>query len=154
VLDRIIPERIDNRYRGHRLAIWLLLPIVLVRTGTALSAIFDGRNMARSADGIPIDRFGGGGAEVVVALVALLGLSQLMFNALGVLALIRYRAMIPLIFVLLVVEQLMRRLILLANPITRTGTPLSFYVNWMLLAVMLAGLALSLRTRADPRVDH
>jgi hypothetical protein len=29
VLNRILPERIDNRYRGHRLALWLFVPIIL-----------------------------------------------------------------------------------------------------------------------------
>jgi hypothetical protein len=113
VFDQILPRRFDNTYRGHPLAIWLL---VLIVVGTALSAVFDGRNMLQSADGIPVDRFGGGGAEVVIALIAILGLSQLMFSALIVLALTRYRAMIPLLFVLFLLERLVRDSILFVKP--------------------------------------
>ena len=116
MFDQILPRRFDNTYRGHPFAIWLLVLIVVVKTGTALSAIFDGRNMLQSADGIPVDRFGGGGAEVVIALIAILGLSQLMFSALSVLALTRYRAMIPLLFVLFLLERLVRDSILFVKP--------------------------------------
>jgi hypothetical protein len=35
------------------------------------------------------------------------------------------------------------------TPIVRTGTPPGFYVNLVLLAVMLVGLALSLRSRGN-----
>ena len=151
MFDQILPRRFDNTYRGHPLAIWLL---VLIVVGTALSAVFDGRNMLQSADGIPVDRFGGGGAEVVIALIAILGLSQLMFSALGVLALTRYRAMIPLLFVLFLLERLVRDSILLVKPIARTGAPLTIYVNGALLAVMIVGLALSLRRRTELPVQR
>jgi hypothetical protein len=57
--------------------------------------------------------------------------------------------MIPLIFALFLLEYLSRRLILLFSPIIRTGTPPGFYVNLVLLAVMLLGLALSLRSRGN-----
>jgi hypothetical protein len=154
VLDQLLPRRFDNTYRGHPLAIWLLVLIVVVKTGTALGAIFDGRNMLQSADGIPVDRFGGGGAEVVIALIAILGLSQLMFSALSVLALTRYRAMIPLLFVLFLLERLVRDSILLVKPIARTGAPLTIYVKGALLAVMIVGLALSLRRRTELPVQR
>jgi hypothetical protein len=47
-------------------------------------------------------------------------------------------------FALLLLEHLSRKLILLFLPIVRTGTPPGFFVNLVLLAVMMVGLALSL----------
>lgn len=149
MLSEILPRRIDNTYRGHRLALWLFALVVVWKTGIALATIFSGRTAAQSADGIPLDSFGRAGAEAVLALFALWGLSQLIFSVFGVLALIRYRSMIPFVFVLLLAEQLARRWILLVKPITRTGTPPGVYINLTLLALMLAGLTLSLRTRGD-----
>ena len=72
-----------------------------------------------------------------------------MFSVLGVLALTRYRAMIPFMFVLLLLEHLARRWILLVKPIARTGTPPGMYINLVLLVLMIVGLALSLRSRRD-----
>jgi hypothetical protein len=50
------------------------------------------------------------------------------------LALVRYRAMIPLMFALLVLEYLSRGLILQFLPIVRSGTPPGSVVNLALLA--------------------
>src|ERR1035441_2003817 len=65
----------------------------------------------------------------VVALFAIWGLAQLVFSVFGVLALTRYRAMIPLLFVLMLPEHLARRWMLLVKPIARTGTPPGTYVD-------------------------
>jgi hypothetical protein len=149
VLARVFPPHIDNTYRGHPLALWLFVPVVLLKTAIAFGTIFNGRGAAQSADGIPLDTFGPGGADAVVALFALWGLSQLVFSVLGVLALARYRAMIPLVFLLLLLEHLARRWILLVMPIARTGTPPGIYINLVLLALMIVGLTLSLRRRSE-----
>ena len=151
MLDRIFPRQLDNNYRGHKLALWLFALLALMKLGMSLSAIFDGYNMARSADGIPINTFTSGGAEAVVSITALLGLSHFLLASLGVLALIRYRAMIPLMYVLLLVEYFAKKWILLAHPIVRTGTSPSTYVNLVLIALLIAGLVLSLRTRSSDR---
>jgi hypothetical protein len=149
MLDRILPQRIDNTYRGHPLAVWLLVPVVFMKTGIALGTIFNGRAAAQSADGIPLDSFGADGAQAVVALFAIWGLAQLVFSVLGVLALTRYRAMIPSLFALLLIEHLVRKWILLVKPIARTGTPPGPYINLVLVALMVVGLGLSLWRRAD-----
>lgn len=149
MLTPILPQRIDNSYRGHRLALWLLVPVLVLKTGIALGTIFNGRVAAQSADGIPLDRFGAEGAQAVLALFALWGLAQLVLSVLGVLALTRYRAMVPLLYVLLLVEHLLRKWILLVKPIARSGTPPGPYINLALVATMIVGLALSLWRRKE-----
>ena len=84
-----------------------------------------------------------------MALFAMWGLSQLVFSVLGVLALTRYRAMIPFMFILLLLEHLARRWILLVKPIASAGTPPGIYINLVLLVLMIVGVTLSLRSRAD-----
>jgi voltage-gated potassium channel Kch len=106
VLNRIFPQQFDNYYGGHKLALWLFALLVLMKLGISLSSIFDTYNVVRSADGIPLDTFTTGGADAVVSVTTLLGLSQFLLASLGVLALIRYRAMIPFMYVLFLVEYL------------------------------------------------
>jgi hypothetical protein len=53
--------------------------------------------------------------------------------------------MIPLMYLLLLVEFLAKKWILLVNPIVRSGTSPSTYVN----LVLIAGLALSLRSTVN-----
>jgi len=147
MLDQLVPRRIDNTFRGHRLALWLLAALVLVKGGISLGMIFNGHSAATNADGIPLDTFTPAGEQAFVALLAAWGLSQLMLNLIGVLALVRYRAMVPLMFALLLLEHLIRKLIFLVLPIARTGTPPGFFVNLVLVAMMIVGLVLSLRNR-------
>lgn len=39
MINRILPARIDNHYRGHRLALWLFVPITLQTVGVSLTHI-------------------------------------------------------------------------------------------------------------------
>jgi hypothetical protein len=151
MLDRLLPERIDNTYRGHRLALWLLGVLVLVKGAIGLGTIFNGRSAAVSADGIPLDSFTPAGAQAFVSLLAAWGLAQVVLNLFGWLVLVRYRAMVPLMFVLLLVEHLGRRLVFWVQPIPRTGTPPGFFVNLVLIVALIVGLALSLRTPGESR---
>ncbi len=147
--SRILPQPIDNTYLGHPLAVWLLGAVVLVKTAIALGTLFNGRTAAQSADGIPLDSFGADGAQAVVALFAIWGLAHLVISLFGILALTRYRALIPFMFLLLLVEHLARKLVLWWKPIARTGTPPGLYINLALVALMIVGLALSLWKRED-----
>src|SRR5215831_10348506 len=140
MLDRIFPAQFDNAYRGHRLALWLFGLLVVVRLGIALGSIFNGYQAASSADGIPLDTFPPAASQAVVTLFALLGLVHLVLLLVCIVALVRYRTMIP----LLLLEYACRRLILLLMPTAGTGSPPGLFVNLALLAVMIGGLVLSL----------
>jgi len=109
-----------------------------------LSSSFDTCNGVGSAVGIRLGPIISGGAETVVSVTALLGLSQLLLASFGVLALIRYRAMIPFMYVLLLMEYFAKKWIQLVKPIIRIGTPPATYVNLVLIALLLTGLVLSL----------
>jgi hypothetical protein len=149
MFTQILPRQVDNTYRGYKLALWLFGLLVLMKTSISLGTIFNGRDAAISADGIPLDTFTPAGARAVVSLFALWGLSQLMICLLCVLVLVRYRAMVPFMFALLLMEHLSRRLILQIMPIATTGAPPGYFINLGLLALMILGLALSLWSRGD-----
>jgi hypothetical protein len=148
---QLLPRPLDNTYHGHTLAIWLLACTVLVKTAMSLNVIFNGRFVASSADGIPLDTFPAAAAQTVIAIFAIWGLAQLVICSMSVLVLVRYRGLIPLMFVLFLLEGLARRLVLHYLPIARTGRPPGFGVNLALLAMTVVGLALSLRWQDDHR---
>ena len=153
--DRLLPQRVDNTYRGHKLALWLFGAVVLMKLAMSLNSIFNGYVVASSADGIPLGTFPSSAARTVIALFAIWGLAHLMICLLCILVLVRYRSMVPLMLALLLLEHLSRKLILQFLPIVRTGTPPGFLINFMLLALMIAGLALSLlRSRSNRSVQE
>jgi hypothetical protein len=153
MLSRIFPKQIDNIFRGHRLAIWLFLPIVLVELVIGANSMVNTRSVATSADGIPLDAFTSGGAAAVVSLFALLGLCRLLFALQGVLVLIRYRALIPFMYLLLLILQLGSRALLLVNPIARSdasSAQIGSGVILALLAMLVVGFVLSLLKTGAP----
>src|SRR5438105_1179417 len=113
MLGRVFPTQFDNTYRGHWLAIWILVPVVLLELVISVNSIILTRMVAMGADGIPLDRFSAEAATTVISLIVLLGFSRLLLALLGVMALIRYRAMIPFIYLLLLVLQLGSKALLL-----------------------------------------
>jgi hypothetical protein len=153
MIDQLLPQPIDNTYRGHGLALWLFALLLFMRAAMSVNAMFNAARVASSADGIPLDTYAPAAAGTIISLFALLGLAHFTLCLLGILILVRYRSMVPFMFALLLLEHVGRRLILRFTPIVRTGTPPGFYVNLVLLAVMLLGLALSLRRRGNLEVQ-
>lgn len=149
MFDRLLPRHIDNTFRGHRLALWLFGAVVFMKTSIGLGTIFNGRNAAVSADGIPLDTFGPPGAQAFLSVFAVWGLAQATIGFLCLIVLVRYRAMVPLMFALLLLEHLLRRLVFFVMPIARTAEAPGFLINVALIAVLVVGLALSLRRGQD-----
>jgi hypothetical protein len=50
MLKQLLPQCIDNAYRGHKLALWLFGLVVLVRVFQSLVSIFNGYSTLRVAD--------------------------------------------------------------------------------------------------------
>src|SRR5881227_2581463 len=137
MLNRLLPRSIDNTYRGHKLALWLFGLVVLMKLAISLNSIFNGHTVATSADGIPLDTFTPAGAQAFVSLFAAWGLAQVVICVLCIVMLVRYRALVPFLFVVLLLEHLSRRLIFYVMPIVRTGAPTGSIVNPLLLTLMI-----------------
>ena len=149
MLDQLLPRKIDNTYRGHRLALWLFALLVVMKGGIGLGTIFNGHSAATSADAIPLDSLSPAGEQAFVSLFAAWGLSQLMLNLIGLLVLVRYRALVAFMFAVLLLEHLGRKLIFLILPIARAGTPPGYFVNLAFVAMMIVGLVLAVRSQDD-----
>lgn len=148
----LLPATADNSYRGHKLALWILGVVVLMRTAISLGSIFNGYGAASGADGIPLDSYPAAASQTILSMYALSGVSRLVLAALAVLVLIRYRSFVPLMFLLLLLEHTGRRIASYYLPIPRVGEPAVSVINLVLLGLMVAGLALSLwpRNRSHP----
>jgi hypothetical protein len=145
MFDQLLPRRVDNAYRGHKLALWLFGLLVFMKTSIGIGTIVNGRNAATSADGIPLDSFGPAGAQAFVSIFAAWGLAQVTIGMLCILVLVRYRALVPFMFALLLLEHLGRKLIFVVMPIARTGDAPGYFINLALVGLMVVGLVLSLR---------
>ena len=143
MFSKLLPQRVDNTYRGRKLALWVFAVVVAVKILQSVMVVFNGNSVVRSADGIPLDTYTPAGAQTVVAIWALSGLDRLVIALLCVLVLVRYRSVITLMFALLAVHYLAREVILHFIPIVRTGTPPGPLVNFILFVLTIVGLSLS-----------
>lgn len=149
MLGLLFPRVIDDRFRGQWLGYWLLAPVLLLKFGIAMASILTPRQ-ANKADAIDLSTYSEAALRDAATSTALLGLLHLCIALFCLLAMIRYRAMVPLIYLWLVVEFLGRRVILDLYPIERTPGPSSgSVVNLVLIAMMVVGLALSVWPRRD-----
>ena len=151
MLARLFPAHADNSFEGRRAALWLLGLFVALKLAMGLNSIFDTAAVAQGADGIPLDSFGAEAARAVLMLFALTALGQLVLALVALAALVRYRALVPAVYLLLLAEQVARRLVVQGYAVPRTGSDAGWYVSHGLLALLAAGLALSLlKARIPP----
>jgi hypothetical protein len=155
MLSRIFPKQIDNTYRGSRLAIWIFVPIVLVNMIMGANTMINTREVIQGADGIPLDSFGPAAAKIIVACFKSWGLGHLLMASLGLLALMRYRGMVPFLYLVFTLENGGRKALQLANPLrifTSSGEPaIGAMINLALLTALLVGFALSLGGKRERR---
>jgi hypothetical protein len=143
MLHRIFPARIDNRYRGCNLALWLFVPITIMRITISVVHIFYADGGAQSISTIPLDTYPAGAAQNVIALFARMGLDQLFLCLLFVLVLIRYRAMIPLMYLVIVVQYIAEQGIVHIKPLSLAGTSAARAPALVLTVLSICGLVLS-----------
>jgi hypothetical protein len=155
MLTRLFPRQIDNDYRGWRLAIWLLVPLALVKLlqGANVAGLFGpgkSRQVLEGVDKVPLDAFPAEAASHLVFLFAAWGLGVFVLGLLAIVVLLRYRAMIPLMYLLLLIEQLGRKTlstIHLDRPFVSLAPSPANLINWAFLLVIVAGFLLSLSPR-------
>lgn len=148
MLARIFPKQIDNAYRGYKTAILLLFLIAGLKATQGTMSMVRARETIMGADGIPLDTFSSDSADVIVRLFMLAGLNLLILPLLSLIAIVRYRAMIPLMFLMFASFQIASRVVAAMHPIVRTGgaTPIGVLVNLGILMLTLIGFALSVST--------
>jgi hypothetical protein len=154
MLERLFPRQLDNGgYHGHWLALWLFGALMVVRAAQGVGSMINTERVITGADGIDVASFSAAAMQAFVGLFAITGMHLTVLPLIGFTALVRYRAMVPLLFLIFLLMQLAQRLLILLHPIPRSeGTPIGFYITMAMLAVTVIGLVLSLMDRR-PRAD-
>jgi hypothetical protein len=129
MLNQLFPSRFANDYRGSKIALWLFGILLLLKLTMSLNSTFNGYHVATTADGIPLDTFPPAAAQTIVRLFASWGTAHLTITLLGILALIRYRSMVPLMFAAHLFEFLLKKVATQLLPAVKTATAPGSYVN-------------------------
>jgi hypothetical protein len=147
MLSKIFPAHYDNVYRGHKFALVLLVFITIFNTIMWYQSVFNTYYAAAEADNIPLASYPADAALQIISIFAKLGNVHFIFIVLSVLALIRYRSMISLVFLLQIWEYVTRLAInnhLHDTPWVSLPGDLAQAIVQSLFYAMLLGFALSL----------
>ncbi len=154
MLSALFPKLVDNRFRGSKLAIWLLAPVVLLKffqgaNVAGFNPLVSSREVLETADRVPVGEFGPEAASHLVFVFAAWGLGIFILGFLGIIVLVRYRGMIPLMYLLLLIEQSGRKVLStvhLNRPLVSFELSPNNLINWGFLAALVIGFLLSLST--------
>ena len=147
MLDKLLPQPIDNKYSGSKIALWLFGLIVFVHILQSVMVLVSGPMVAQSADGIPLENYPAAAAQTILAIFMVSSLRRLIIALICALVLFRYRSAVPLMFVVLGLSYLGGQVIFQFVPIVRVGTPPGVIMNLIMFGLTVVGLALSLWRR-------
>ena len=137
----MLPAQIDNTIRGSRIPFYILAlyaVVSLIRSCIHLLAPDGGAGSIAGMD-LPA-----AGADGIVFAFALWGSSQLLCAIMQLLVVFRYRSFVPFMYLMLMLEVLLRELVGKTKPVTFAHTPPGAIGNQLILPLAALMLGLSL----------
>ena len=142
--SQILPDVIDNHYRGLKISQYAFFVIMAVTLVRSLIHVFAPDGGAQSIATIPLDTYTAEAASAVILMFSLWGLSQLLMGIVYLVVSLKYRSLIPAMYVLVIFEYAMRIVIGQMKPIITAGTAPGSIGSWIMVPVCIVLLALSL----------
>ena len=139
MLQRVFPTSLDNQFSGHNIALYAFYALTALTLWRSQHHLFAHDGGAQSIASIPLDTYSNNAAGTVIGVFALWGLSQLIIGLIYLLAAIRYRTLIPFLYVLFTFEYAMRLWVGVNKTIETEGTAPGTMIN---LPFMIAGVIL------------
>jgi hypothetical protein len=141
IWETLLPIRADNTVRGSRLPFYVFILIAAIGTVRSFIHILAPDGGAGSIAGMDLSV---AGADEVIFAFALWGSAQLVYALLQWLVILRYRSLIPLMWLVQLFETLGRMLAGWIKPVPFAHTPPGAYQNYIYLVLALLMLALAL----------
>lgn len=142
-INIIFPKQMDNQFKGYKIALYAFYILTAVTLWRSQHHLFAADGGAQSIASIPVDTFTQAGAQAVIGVFGLWGLSQLIIGIIYLLIALRYRAIVPLMYVLMIVEYSFRAFYFpVAKPIPTTGTAPGAVINLLFILFSVVMLIL------------
>lgn len=142
VLTTLFPTRVDNTVQGMKLSVPIFTLISIISTVRSLIHLFAPDGGAASIAGMDLSV---AGADGIIFAFALWGSSQLIYAVIQLTVAFRYRSLVPFMYLLLILETILRMSVGYMKPVTFLQTPPGAIGNYVLLPLAVLMLALSLR---------
>ena len=124
--DVLFPWSANNRFRGIKLPLYFFMVTALVSTVRSLIHLLAPDGGAGTIAGMDLSVTG---ASDIIFAFSLWGSSQLIYAFIQLLVAVRYRSLVPLMWLLLIVETLLREFVGHIKPVHFAHTPPGAWVN-------------------------
>ncbi|MCL1803069.1 MAG: hypothetical protein FWG30_05420 [Eubacteriaceae bacterium] len=147
-LSLVLPKTITNDYKGKKAALnffYFATAITIVRSLIHMLAPDGG---AQSLATIPLDHYSHPAKATIIYLFGTWGLSQLIMGVFYLIVAVRYKSLVPLMYIFIAFEYFMRIVIGRMKPIALTGTAPGAMGNlpFLMIAVLMFALSVSQTT--------
>lgn len=143
----IFPKQINNTYTGHPIALYTFYIITFITIVRSLIHILAPDGGAQSIATISLDTYSVESANTVIFMFGLWGISQLLLGILFLIITIRYKALIPLMYLFIFTEYTLRLILGFFKPITLTGVAPGGIGNYMFIILSILLFMLSMKTK-------
>jgi len=137
----LLPAKIDNVIRGTKIPFYIFALYAIVSTVRSCIHLLSPDGGAGTIAGMDLSV---AGADGIIFAFALWGSSQLLFALIQLLAVIRYRSLIPFMWLMLALEVLLRELVGAMKPVTFAHTPPGAIGNQIILPLAVVMVVWSL----------
>jgi hypothetical protein len=141
IFEMILPAKIDNIIRGSKIPFYVFALYAIVSTVRSCIHLLSPDGGAGTIAGMDLTV---AGADGIIFAFALWGSSQLLMAIIQLLVVIRYRALVPFMYLLLILEVLLRELVGHMKPVVFAHTPPGAIGNQLVLPLAALMLALAL----------
>jgi hypothetical protein len=141
IFATLLPASADNTIRGMKLPVYVFAVIAMVSTIRSLIHLLAPDGGAGSIAGMDLSV---AGAQGIIFSFALWGSAHLIYALIQLVVVFRYRSLVPFMYVLLILETLLRELVGHMKPVHFAHTPPGAIGNYVILPLAALMLALSL----------
>jgi len=141
LLKKLLPEKAENVYEGYKITEITFLIITIVTIIRSLIHLIAPDGGAESIATINLNVEGG---NIIVSIFALWGVSQFLMSIVFLVVFFRYKNLIPFIYILIIIEYIMRIGVGLLKPFETVGIAPGVVGNYIMvpLAVILFFLSI------------
>ncbi|MGP8215775.1 MAG: hypothetical protein ACLQQ4_09455 [Bacteroidia bacterium] len=144
ITRKIFPESANNNYKGSKLAAIIFLIIAIIGVVRSCIHFLAPDGGAGSIAGMDLSV---AGADGIIFAFSLWGSAQLLYAAIQVVVYFKYKTLIPFMYLLIIIETLMRMFIGKIKPVHFAHTPPGAYGNYIILPLAIVMFILAIRTR-------
>lgn len=144
-MKHLFPNSIDNDYKGNMAPMYLFYLVTAFTVVRSIIHLVSPDGGAQSIATIPLHLYSKDASDTIIHMFAEWGLSQLLFGLFYIVVLTKYKSLIPLMYLFLVLEYSTRLLLSFYKPFELEGQAPGGIGNYLLVPLFIVMFILSLK---------